>query len=126
MDRSNFPDEYIGKEVVVIGGHDSEWRGTAVGYRREPSVLIEQKNGHRLMLPANNVRLVVPPKPWHAAKDGEIWEVHPRFASPEPRGVVERINGEPATFVDPRARLGGISVTSVEILHARRIWPEVE
>lgn len=50
------PDKYLGKNVVLRMPH-AEWSGVAVAHSEDPTVLIEQPNGFRLMLPARYVEL---------------------------------------------------------------------
>lgn len=67
------PDEYLGKEVIVRGGHGSEWRGIARAYSPNPTVLLETEIGGRITLPAYDVQLVPEPKPWAEAEADEVW-----------------------------------------------------
>lgn len=56
------PEEYLGKRVLVTNPDipDAEWSGLAVAASTEPVILVEQDNGHRLLLPARWVTVVEP------------------------------------------------------------------
>lgn len=52
------PRSLVGKPVVVDNPHErAAWAGIVIAYTDQPSVLIEQENGSRLMLPAAWARL---------------------------------------------------------------------
>lgn len=75
MEKKLEPSDYLGAEVIVTGGAGAEWRGTAIAFRDHPSLMIQQENGMRMMLSADNVRLAEPRPAWHDAKPGEVWAV---------------------------------------------------
>lgn len=62
------------------------------------------------------------PKPWHEAKNGEIWRV--TLAGREYARSVHRRIHQPNTFVDPVGREPSFPVDDPRITSGRRIWPE--
>ena len=63
------------------------------------------------------------PKPWHAAKPGEVWAVTKTIADEEHACRVARVNDE--IMFEPTIRSTfRFAVTSTVIASARRIWPE--
>ena len=63
------------------------------------------------------------PKPWHAAKPGEVWAVTKTIADEEHACRVARVNDE--IMFEPTIRpTFRFAVTSTVIASARRIWPE--
>ena len=136
MTKKLEPSDYLGAEVIVTGGAGAEWRGTAIAYRDHPSLMIQQENGMRMMLSADNVRLAEPRPAWHDAKPGEVWEVtvSPSLATanvparePHPMQVMLDDSGPIRTlfFVywnGPDAET--VDIEDLEIDTARRLWPE--
>lgn len=115
------PEEYIGEEVIVTGGLGSEWRGKVIAYSDKPSVMIEYEDGSRMVLPAKNVRLANPPKPWHDAKDGGLWLIS---FTDFPNKVISSLVKDGVFIYNDPCCDGWAPLDSDEIVSARRIWPE--
>ena len=114
------PEDCIGEEVIVTGAYGDKWKGKAVAYSDKPSVLIEYEDGSRMMLPAKNMRLANPPKPWHDAKPGEVWVL--TYGGQETAYVwTDRHSEQGHAFVSDRAI---VEADDLDITVGRRIWPE--
>lgn len=127
MTKKLEPSDYLGAEVIVTGGAGAEWRGTAIAYQDHPSLMIQQENGMRMMLSADNVRLAEPRPAWHDAKPGEVWVL-------KTEGVDERWNptaftvtdgGSKFVPVEPGYSISHLGRMATAIIDARRIFPEV-
>lgn len=120
MTKKLEPSDYLGAEVIVTGGAGAEWRGTAIAFRDHPSLMIQQENGLRMMLSADNVRLAEPRPAWHDAKPGEVWLLTLAGGDEQP-SVVFDFDGV-AHFSIPG--IEDFSINYGRIVSARRIWPE--
>lgn len=65
------------------------------------------------------------PKPWHDAKQGEVWVVKTTLEWEQAEIVTPRAVTSTGKFMDVNAHHPAVEVTSPRIVEARRIFPEV-